>query len=172
MQWIICTKFLMFNFLVFSTTLPVSNIFDFQERDKLCRAIKPFSGLHLRDSSSHLQIHAFLTLRSSPCRSKHALVSSILRGGSSTLEMAAAAHGWLQYTFSPNQQEREQAEAALRSLETQPGFLPALLTVVNRSPGPFSPSAPPPHRAASAASTHKLICAPRPRAARAGSPAA
>ena len=48
------------------------------------------------------------------------------------MEMAGVAHGWLQYTFSPNPQERRQAEAGLRDLEAKSGFLTALLTIVNR----------------------------------------
>ncbi len=60
------------------------------------------------------------------------IISKILRGGSSTLEMAGVAHGWLQYTFSPDPQERRQAEIGLRDLEAKPGILTALLTIVNR----------------------------------------
>ena len=50
------------------------------------------------------------------------------------MEMAAVAHGWLQYTFSAEAEHRHHAEQCLRALEAESGFLPALITIANRFP--------------------------------------
>ena len=139
MRWKLCSKLLMFHSLVFSTTLDVSKISSAQETVHLRReSLPPFQlRSHLHDARPYPNSCSILKLRDPSLHSRNAVLGSILRGGSSTLEMAAAAHEWLQYSFSPNQQEREQAETALRSLEAQPGFLPALLTIVNRYVDPI-----------------------------------
>jgi hypothetical protein len=55
-----------------------------------------------------------------------------LTGGQSFIELASAAHNFLQFSFSPNIEQRSQAEQGLRSMDQREGFLIALLTVVNR----------------------------------------
>jgi hypothetical protein len=114
--------------LAFPTQLPGSKVCPkWVSEDR-----RPSSDIHKIRNSALLLSHGQHTNPALRSQAGKRFISNILRGGSSTLEMAGVAHGWLQYTFSPDPLERRQAEAGLRDLEAKPGVLTALLTIVNR----------------------------------------
>ena len=118
MRWKLYAKLWVFNTLVLSTTL-TTNLGTTQAADSLqkirrvhrLQIASPFlRSDHIASAMADGTHPEQLLALSDPTHHTNRLwrVTRLarLRGGASPLEMAAACHGWLQYTFSPNPQER------------------------------------------------------------------